>query len=224
MQVLQSKVLDLNAVMAGISQMLARLIGENIEMTFLPGADLGRVKADPSQLEQVIMNLVVNARDAMPGGGRLTIETKNVELDKVYAQSHVSVKPGAYVMLAITDGGSGMDATTQARIFEPFFTTKEPGKGTGLGLSTVYGVVKQSGGYIWVYSELGRGTTFKVYLPRVDEPVEYLAGTTHLIPSTHRGNETILLVEDDAQLRQLTSDILTSAGYRVLPAEGADQA
>ncbi|MGH7207797.1 MAG: ATP-binding protein, partial [Nitrospiraceae bacterium] len=216
-QVLAPKVLDLNSVVANINGMLRRLLAEDIELHTVVAPVLGRVKADPGQLEQVIMNLVVNARDAMPGGGRLTIETKNVELDKVYARSHVSVKPGAYVMLAITDGGSGMDATTQARIFEPFFTTKEPGKGTGLGLSTVYGVVKQSGGYIWVYSELGRGTTFKIYLPRVEDDLE--ARDAGPAPAeTLQGSETILLAEDEDMVRTLARRILTSHGYTVLEA------
>ena len=216
-QVLAPKVLDLNSVVANINGMLRRLLAEDIELHTVVTPVVGRVKADPGQLEQVIVNLVVNARDAMPSGGRLTIETKNVELDKVYAQSHVSVKPGAYVMLAITDGGSGMDVTTQARIFEPFFTTKEPGKGTGLGLSTVYGVVKQSGGYIWVYSEVGQGTTFKIYLPRVEDDLE--ARDAGPAPAeTLQGSETILLAEDDDMVRMLARRILQAHGYTVLEA------
>jgi len=216
-QVLAPKVLDLNSVVTNINAMLRRLLSEDIEFHTVMTPVIGRVKADPGQLEQVIMNLVVNARDAMPNGGRLTIETKNVELDKTYAQSHVSVKPGTYVMLAITDTGSGMDAATQARIFEPFFTTKEPGKGTGLGLSTVYGVVKQSGGYIWVYSEPGRGTTFKIYLPRVQEELE--ARPSGPAPAERlQGSETILLAEDEDMVRDLARKILQSQGYTVLEA------
>jgi PAS domain S-box-containing protein len=214
-QILEPKVLDLNAVVPGIATMLQRLIGEDIELVYRPGAELGRVKADPGQLEQVIMNLAVNARDAMPDGGRITVETGNVELGEHYARQHVGVQPGRYVMLAVSDTGIGMDVATQARIFEPFFTTKAPGKGTGLGLSTVYGIVKQSGGNIWVYSEAGRGTTFKVYLPRVEDA----AGSVQVIrPAPGRGTESILLVEDEEEVRALAREILEGYGYTVFEA------
>jgi CheY-like chemotaxis protein len=192
-------------------------------MVTLCGPNVGNVKADPAQIEQVIMNLVVNARDAMPKGGRLIVETANVELDSTYARDHVSVKPGTYVMLAVSDTGTGMSPETVAHIFEPFFTTKESGQGTGLGLSTVYGIVKQSGGYIWVYSEPGKGTTFKVYLPRVSEAVEEKpkpAGPQ----AEHNGKETILLVEDEDAVRELASLILNAKGYLVLPARSAAEA
>ena len=216
MQVLQSKVLDLNVVISGMSQMLARLIGENIEMTLLPAPDLGRVKADPGQIEQVLMNLVVNARDAMPNGGRLTIETHNAHLDTTYVRQQAIVERGDYVVLIVSDTGRGMDGETQARIFEPFFTTKEPGQGTGLGLSMVYGVVKQSGGYIWVYSEPAKGATFKIYLPHVADHAEENAPVEAV--SAPRGNETILFAEDEEGVRELVSSFLESKGYRVLPA------
>ena len=217
MQVLQPRVLDLNEIVAGMIQMVSRVIGANIELAFLPGANLGRVKADPSQIEQVALNLVVNARDAMPDGGRLTIETSNVHLDRDYATEHAVVDPGDYVMLTVSDSGIGMDAATQARIFEPFFTTKSQGRGTGLGLATVYGVVKQSGGYVWVYSEVGHGTTFKVYLPMVQAPVEKKAPEKP--ESGHEpGTETILFVEDEQSVRELVSEYLTTRGYQVLDA------
>jgi PAS domain S-box-containing protein len=223
MQVLQPRVLDLNEVVAGMIQMVSRVIGANIELAFLPGANLGRVKADPSQIEQVALNLVVNARDAMPDGGRLTIETSNVQLDRDYATEHAVVDPGPYVMLTVSDSGIGMDAATQARIFEPFFTTKSQGRGTGLGLATVYGVVKQSGGYVWVYSEVGHGTTFKVYLPMVQAPMEKKA--PEKITSGHEpGTETILFVEDEQSVRELVSEYLKARGYHVLDAADGVQA
>jgi CheY-like chemotaxis protein len=223
-QVLQPQILDLNSLVMNVDQMLRRVIGEDIELvTHLPPG-LGRVKADPGQIEQVIMNLAVNARDAMPQGGQLTLEAANVELDSTYARSHESVLPGHYVMLAMTDTGTGMDAETQAHIFEPFFTTKEPGKGTGLGLSTVYGIVKQSGGNIWVYSEPGKGTTFKVYLPRVDQAVEPTAPGESAAGELSRGSETILLVEDEKAVRSLAREILESKGYQVLETDGAMKA
>ena len=223
MQVLQPRVLDLNDAVAGMIQMVSRVIGENIDLAFLPGAKLGRVKADPSQIEQVILNLVVNARDAMPEGGRLSIETLNVELDRNYVAQHAVVEPGPYVMLTVSDTGTGMDEETQARIFEPFFTTKAQGRGTGLGLATVYGVVKQSGGYIWVYSEIGHGTTFKVYLPRVASETENSAPEKTISGAT-AGTETILFVEDEESVRELVSDYLRGKGYTILEAADGVQA
>ncbi len=217
-QVLQPEVIDLNEVVRETEKMLRRLIGEDIVLRVALGPGLGSVEADPGQVEQVLMNLAVNARDAMPRGGKLTIGTENVHLDEGYAARHVSVAPGRYVMLAVSDTGAGMDEETRARIFEPFFTTKGKGKGTGLGLSTVYGIVKQSGGHIWVYSEAGRGTTFKIYLPRVD------AGAREHRPAAESaegltGTETILLAEDDELVRSMTRIILSDYGYRVLAAE-----
>jgi len=217
-QMLAPKVVDLNAVVTENLKMLTRLIGEDIDLVMVPGSDIGAVKADPSQIEQVIMNLAVNARDAMPHGGKLTIETTNASLDDSYARAHTPVKPGEYVMLAISDTGIGMDAETQAQIFEPFFTTKGM-KGTGLGLSTVYGIVKQSEGYIWVYSEPGKGTTFKIYLPRVTangDPIPVY--TPAAADSSETVRETILLVEDENTLRHLTRQYLTNQGYTVLDA------
>ena len=216
-QVLQPRVLDMNDVVNGMIRMFSRVIGENIDMVFVPATDLSRVKADPGQLEQVLLNLVVNARDAMPTGGRLTIETSNIELDRSYAASHASVEPGEYVMLSVTDTGCGMSEETQSRIFEPFFTTKDPGKGTGLGLATVYGVVKQSGGYIYVYSEVDRGTTFKIYLPRVIAELDKPTGEV-FASGSGRGSETILFVEDEQSVRDLVHQYLTATGYFVLEA------
>ena len=216
-QVLQPEVLRLNDLVENVEKMLRRVIGEDVELVTRLDASGGSVRADPGQLEQVIVNLAVNARDAMPKGGRLTIETADVVLDSAYAGQHAVVPPGRYTMLAVSDTGVGMDAATQERLFEPFFTTKEKGKGTGLGLSTVYGIVKQSGGYIWVYSEPGMGTTFKVYLPRVDEAALVLpARSTESIPAL--GTETILLVEDEPAIRALSRRVLEASGYRVLEA------
>src|SRR5947208_2468927 len=216
-QVLRPKILDLNAIVMNLDQLLRRLMSENIAMKTFVSEDLGAIKADPGQIEQVIMNLVVNARDALPDGGRILIETSNVDLDSAYARDHTVVRPGPYVLLAVTDTGMGMTADTAAHIFEPFYTTKESGRGTGLGLSTVYGIVKQSGGYIWVYSELGKGTTFKVYLPRVKDAVQ--APAAEMPASTARkGHETILLVEDEPDVRELTQMVLTACGYRVIEA------
>ena len=222
-QMLAPKILDLNGVVTENLKMLTRMIGEDIELVMVPATGLGAVRADAGQIEQVIMNLAVNARDAMPSGGKLTIETSNVSLDEEYAHVHAPLKPGNYVMLAISDTGAGMDSETQSHIFEPFFTTKGP-KGPGLGLSTVYGIVKQSGGYIWVYSEPGKGTTFKIYLPRVAEAVESPAEVVAAAQSvaTEPGSETILVVEDEANLRYLARQFLEKQGYRVL--EAADGA
>jgi PAS domain S-box-containing protein len=217
-QMLAPKVMDLNAVITENLKMLTRMIGEDIDLVMIPGSGVGSVKADPSQVEQVIMNLAVNARDAMPRGGKLTIETANVTLDEGYARVHTPARPGEYVMLAISDTGSGMDADTQAHIFEPFFTTKGT-KGTGLGLSTVYGIVKQSDGYIWVYSEPDKGTTFKIYLPRVTangEPVPIQTPTMAADSAPVR--ETVLVVEDENTLRHLTRQYLANQGYTVLEA------
>jgi two-component system cell cycle sensor histidine kinase/response regulator CckA len=221
-QMLNPAVIDVNLAVLGVEKMLGRLLGEDIALTILPTAQAGRIHADPGQIEQVIMNLVVNARDAMPHGGNLTIETANVVLDEAYAELHEQVTPGAYVMIAVTDTGVGMDSATQERIFEPFFTTKDKSKGTGLGLSTVYGIVQQSGGHIWVYSEVGKGTTVKVYLPRtdrapardVDEP---RVGSLH-------GAETVLLVEDDTAVRKIICSVLRKHGYNVLEAQNAGEA
>jgi hypothetical protein len=222
-QILAPTAVNLNSIVAGIENMLQRLLGEDIALVVVPDDSLGIVKADPGQIEQVIANLAVNARDAMPHGGRLTIETRNVEIDETYARQHVpAVQPGSYVMLVVTDSGMGMDEATRARIFEPFFTTKDPGKGTGLGLSTVYGIVKQSDGFVWVYSEVGKGTAFKIYLPRVAETV---GGNVAAPPATSsRGSETILLAEDVEGLRMLAVRILEAAGYTVLTAASGEDA
>ena len=222
-QVLEPKVLDLKATVAGTEKLLQRLIGEDVQLATALAPDLGAVKADPIQLEQIIINLAVNARDAMSAGGRLTIEAANVEMDEVYVRSHAPARPGRYVMLALSDTGIGMDEQTKARIFEPFFTTKESGKGTGLGLATVYGIVKQAGGFIWVYSEPGRGTSFKVYLPRVDEAAEPAVAR----PATtepRRGAETVLVVEDAASVRMVTRQVLERYGYTVLEAPNGETA
>lgn len=222
-QMLQPQVLDLKEIVDRTQALLGRLIGENIEVTISIDPSLGCVKADAGQIEQVILNLAVNARDAMPQGGRLTIAACNVELDDSYKENHEPVVPGRYVMLAVQDTGCGMDRKTQARIFDPFFTTKERGKGTGLGLATVYGIVKQTGGYIWIYSELNHGTAFKVYLPRVEQSARPIARTELDAPMLG-GCETILLVEDSESLRDMSREYLESAGYRVLAAGSGKEA
>jgi PAS domain S-box-containing protein len=222
-QILEPKALDLNEIVHHIQELLSRLIGEDIQVMMNLDPALGTVRADAGQIEQVIMNLAVNARDAMPRGGHLSLETANVELDETYTQTHIPVQPGLYVMLAVSDTGAGMDEATRERIFEPFFTTKEKGHGTGLGLSTVYGIVKQSGGYIWVYTEPGRGTTFKVYLPRVQVPAEpFVVPEPASLPAV--GNETILLVEDEESVRALVRRALEASGYRVLEAADGGEA
>jgi len=215
-QVLYPRILDLNAVVNNLTQMLLRMIGEDVALSFKPGA-VGSIRADLGQIEQILMNLVVNARDAMPQGGMIAIETSSVDLREGYVDSHLSVRPGRYVLMSVTDTGSGMDEKTLSQVFEPFFTTKGPGQGTGLGLSTVYGIVKQSDGYIWVYSEPDRGTTFKLYFPEQDHAAQPAANLTPLLDIVI-GAETILVVEDDEALRKLITALLASSGYKVLEA------
>ena len=221
-QMLQPKILDLNTVVKGMGKMLTRVIGEDIDLRFRLDESLGQIKADPGQIEQVLLNLAVNARDAMPHGGMLSIKTENVHLNGKFTQRHLVVEPGYYVMMSVSDTGCGMNAETQSQIFEPFFTTKEVGKGTGLGLSTVYGIVKQSGGNIWVYSEVGKGTIFKIYLPRVDDVVEKATNESQSKSAT-QGRETILLVEDEEIVRNLAREILQTYGYSVLTAANGSE-
>jgi len=226
-QVLQTKILDLNAVVTEVVKMLSPVIPNNIELGVRQAPSLGRVKADPSQIEQIILNLAVNARDAMPHGGRLILETKNIEVDEAYARNHNGVPPGQYVMLMVSDTGVGMDSDTKARIFEPFFTTKEPGKGTGLGLATVYGVVKQMGGAIWVRSQPGNGTSFEVYLPlALAEKKEEAAGSSSrtALATAPNGAETVLLVEDQEGIRDMVQEFLRRKGYTVLQAVDGNDA
>jgi CheY-like chemotaxis protein len=215
-QALQPKVLDLNMLVKTLGAMLRRLIGEHIDLRLVLSPDLSRVSASPGQLEQVLMNLVVNARDAMPEGGTLTIRTENANLDETSAGRHLAVKPGPYIMLAVSDTGHGMDAATRARLFEPFFTTKKAGKGTGLGLSTVLGIVKQSGGCLDVWSEPGRGTTMRIYLPGIDQPAATEAEVVKR--SGPPGTETILVVEDDEMVRRLVRQTLEQEGYKLMDA------
>jgi CheY-like chemotaxis protein len=249
-QVLRPKVLDLNVVLAEVAKMLHRLIGKDIELRVDPARSLGRVKADPGQMEQMILNLAVNSRDAMPNGGRLTIETHDVELDKEDSRKHEGAPAGKYVMLEVSDTGSGMDSETQAHMFEPFFTTKAPGKGTGLGLATVYGVVKHSDGWIWVDSEPGRGTSFKIYLPRVEEALigecrveervekseqsqlapfrteqsQPPSKTSTSLSTAPKGTETVLVVEDQDGIRDIVRESLRRNGYKVLIAVDGNEA
>jgi len=222
-QIMEMKVLNLNTLLQNLNKMLRRAIGEDIELMTVLADDLGRVKADPGQIEQVIMNLVVNARDAMPSGGRLTIETANIELSESDANCHIDMAPGHYVRLSVSDSGMGMPPEVKEHIYEPFFTTKEKDRGTGLGLSVVYGIVKQTGGNIWVYSEPGQGTVFKIYLPRVYELLEELKGKVE-VAALPRGNETVLVVEDDDQLRRLIVQFLQEQEYKTLEASCGDEA
>lgn len=222
-QVLQPSVIDLNQLLEGVEKMLRRLIGEDVDLRMSPAPDLGRIRADPGQVEQVVMNLVVNARDAMPEGGALTLLTENVELDDEFVLNHAGARSGPHVMLAVSDTGCGMDASVLERLFDPFFTTKPAGKGTGLGLATVYGIVSQSGGAIWAESAPGEGSTFRVYFPRVDAEVDARPAEPRMARPPV-GAATILLVEDDAALRQLAQRILSAAGHTVLEAANGGEA
>jgi two-component system, cell cycle sensor histidine kinase and response regulator CckA len=222
-QIMEMKVIDLNGLVKELEKMLRRVIGEDIELVTLLDQNLGKIRIDPGQMEQVILNLAINARDAMPSGGKFILETTNIRLDEGYARAHISVEPGHYVLLCLTDTGSGMSPQVRERLFEPFFTTKEKGKGTGLGLSTVYGIMKQSGGQIWVYSEPGHGTTFKIYMPRIDREADLLPRRDDRV-SMLFGNETILLVEDEPSVRTLAARVLRNQGYKVLEAVNGSEA
>jgi signal transduction histidine kinase len=222
-QVQALRVLDLSAVLEEIGKILPGVLGDKIQVTIVPNKQLWPVKADPAQIEQILINLATNARDAMPQGGQLTIETANVEFDEEYTRSHIAAPAGEYVMLAISDTGTGIERTVLPRVFEPFFTTKGSGKGTGLGLSTVYGIVKQSGGYVWVYSEVGLGTTFKVYLPR-ENKAQVVGEVSRLRELPLRGNETVLIVDDEEQIREATRIFLEQYGYSVLSAKDGHEA
>ncbi|MFI5110347.1 MAG: ATP-binding protein [Terriglobales bacterium] len=222
-QVLEPKVLDLHEIIAEMKDLLLRMLGEEVELVVIPAEDLGRVRADPGQIGQVLMNLAANSRDAMPQGGRFIVETANVVIDETFSAQHADMPPGSYVVLSVSDTGSGMSSETRSHIFEPFFTTKEKGKGTGLGLATVYGIVKQSGGYIWVYSEPDLGATFKLYLPRVDALPERLHPAA--APAANcQGSETLLVVEDEDGVRLLVRDYLRMKGYTVLEAGHGEEA
>jgi nitrogen-specific signal transduction histidine kinase/CheY-like chemotaxis protein len=221
-QIMEMQVLDLNLILQKLDKMLHRVLGEDIKLVTILTEGIGKVKVDPGQIEQVIINLAVNARDAMPDGGKLTIETANVELDEEYAHTHIAVTPGRYVMVSVSDTGVGITPEVKDRVFEPFFTTKEKGKGTGLGLSTVYGIVKQSGGNIWIYSEPGEGTTLKIYLPQVDEPLAELK--EEVVGEVPRGNETVLIVEDEEVVRKLAIRVLKRQGYKILEAPDGGKA
>lgn len=222
-QVIEFRVLDLNGMIANTMQLLRRLMGEHIELTIIEGKDLGRVKADPGQMEQVVMNLALNARDAMPQGGKLILETENVEIDPKHRSEDASISPGQYVMLRVSDTGIGMDKETLAHIFEPFFTTKAVGKGTGLGLSTVYGIVKQSNGFITAQSEPGVGSSFRVYLPRVDQQVDEIEALGP-VDADFQGSETVLVVEDEDGVRSLITMLLSRNGYTVWEASNGEDA
>ncbi len=221
-QVLEPRVVDLNAVVAEVEKLLRRLVGETVEVIVSPGADLGRVRVDPTQIDQVLLNLAANARDAMPHGGRFTIETSNAEVSEAECRAHAGARPGQFVRLRVRDTGIGMDEATRSRIFEPFFTTKEVGQGTGLGLATVYGIVKQSGGYVWVDSAPGKGSSFEIHLPRVEEELEPRA--TAPPPPAVRTPATILLVEDEASLRDIAKELLEASGYTVVAAANGAEA
>src|SRR5262249_49961599 len=222
-QIVEPRVLDLRSLLGEIDKMLRRLIGEDIELTASHEEGLGQVKVDPGQIEQVVMNLVVNARDAMPAGGRIRIRTANTEIDEAWARNHAGAQPGSFVLLEVTDNGMGMDAEIRSHIFEPFFTTKEPGRGTGLGLAMVYGIVKQCGGYIDVVTERGRGAAFSVYLPRVDDPVA-AAGPRADARAASSGTETILVVEDEEAVLSLIGEGLRGRGFTVIETRDASEA
>ncbi len=222
-QIMEMKVIDLNSLLRELEKMLRRVMGEDIELVTVLDDHLGKIKMDPGQMEQVVLNLAINARDAMPSGGTFILETTHVHLDEAYVRTHISVEPGHYVMLSVTDTGSGMSPQVKERLFEPFFTTKEKGKGTGLGLSTVYGIMKQSGGNIWVYSEPGHGTTFRIYMPRVDQEADNLSRREDTVSMLY-GNETILLAEDEPSVRGLAARVLRNQGYKVLEAVDGGEA